>query len=44
MYIDNNVNIMTPVGLRLAKNFTTRAENKQYALQKSCYSLVIATL
>ena len=26
--------------LRSGENFTTRAKNKQYALQKSCYSLI----
>ena len=27
--------------LRSGKKFTTRAKNKQYALQKSCYSPIV---
>ena len=33
LYIDNNV-------IRSGESFNTRAKNKQYALQKSCYSLI----
>ena len=32
--------LITRLSLRSGENFTTRAKNKQYALQKSCYSLI----